>query len=306
MWWRLTNACAKARHATLAPTRGRCSRDIGSKPLPPLTDGIAFALARAIDDAQLDFKRDPTHSDLDFLAGKCKLTHCDPKSSGSPVGKAKRVRHILTSAVENHPEEGARFVEQLVVFIRTAGGFRADSPNFIGEGAFTNLRDAFKSEGFELASDGELRPAILDGLEGMALTEALHAYVRRAQKGVEDAALLTGTSKDLLEATAAHVLKEKWPTTSVPHHFPSLLGMAFTAVGLKTPETPTVQGEPPQHRLQRGLYEAACAINTLRNKQGSGHGRPWVATVTPEDARSAVQIMGTVAELLLRTLEVSK
>jgi hypothetical protein len=277
-----------------------------SKPLPPLTDGVAFALARAIDDAQLDVKRDPSHSDLDFLVGKCKLTHFDPKASGSPVGKAKRVRTILTSAVENTPEEGARFVEQLVVVIRTAGGFRADSPNYIGAGSLTNLRDAFKSEGFELASDGELRPAVLDALEGVALTDALKAYVRRAQKGVEDAALLTGTSKDLLEATAAHVLREKWPTTAVPHQFPSLLGMAFTALNLKTPQTPTVQGEPPQHRLQRGLYEAACAINTLRNKQGTGHGHPWLTTVSPEDARSAVQIMGTVAELLLRTLEASK
>jgi hypothetical protein len=276
------------------------------KPLPPLTDGIAFALARAIDDAQLDVKRDPSHSDLDFLVGKCKLAHSDPKTSGSPVGKAKRVRTILTSAVENYPEEGARFVEQLVVVIRTAGGFRPDSPNYIGGGPFTNLKDAFKSEGFELASDGELRPAILDGLEGVALTAALKAYVRRAQKGVEDAALLTGTSKDLLEATAAHVLQQKWPTTASPHHFPSLLGMAFTALDLKTPENHPIQGEPPQHRLQRGLYKAACAINTLRNKQGTGHGRPWVATVTPEDARSGVQIMGTVAELMLRTLETSR
>jgi hypothetical protein len=277
-----------------------------SKPLPPLNDGIAFALSRAVDDSQATVKRDPSHSDLEFLVGKFKLTHYDPKASGSPVGKAKRVRSILTSAVENHPEEGARFVEGLIINIRTAGGFRTDSPNYIGEEAFTNLRDAFKSEGFDLASDGELRPAVLDGLEGIALTEALKTYVRRAQKGVEDAALLTGTSKDLLEATAAHVVKEKWPTTAIPHSFPALLGMAFTAVDLKTPQTPVVNGEPPQHRLQRGLYDTACAINTLRNKQGTGHGRPWAATVTPEDARSAVQIMGAVAELLLRSLETKK
>jgi hypothetical protein len=277
-----------------------------SKALPPLTDGIAFALARAIDDAQLDVKRDPTHSDLDFLVGKLKLSHSDPKASGSSVGKAKRVRAILSSAVENHPEEGARFVEQLIIVIKSAGGFRSDSQNFIGDSSFTNLRDAFKTEGFELASDGELRPAVLDGLEGVALTEALKTYMRRAQKGVEDAALLTGTSKDLLEATAAHVVRERWPTMTVPQQFPALLGMAFTALGLQTSVNSAVAGEPPQHRLQRGLYEAACAINTLRNKQGTGHGRPWLPTVTPEDARSAVQIMGVVAELLLRTLEATK
>ncbi len=276
------------------------------KPLPPLTDGIAIALARAIDDSQLDSRRDPSHNELDFIVGKCKLAHCDPRTTGSTVGKAKRVRSILSSAVENHPEEGARFVDQLVVLIRSGGGFRADSLNYIGIPSFNNLRDAFKSEGYELGSDGELRPAVLDSLEGVALTDALKSYVRRAQKGVEDAALLTGTSKDLLEATAAHVLREKWPSIPVPQVFPTLLGMAFTALKLKTPEDKVVQAEPPQHRLQRGLYEAACAINTLRNKQGTGHGRPWVSTVTPEDARSAVQIMGAVAELLLRTLESSK
>jgi hypothetical protein len=277
-----------------------------TKALPPLTDGIAFALARAVDDAQSDAKRDPTHSDLDFLVGKLGLSHSDPKASGSSVGKAKRVRAILSSAVENYPEQGARFVEQLVIVIRTAGGFRPDSPNYISGGSISNLRDAFKAEGFDLASDGDLRPAVLAGLEGVSLTEALKAYVRRAQKGVEDAALLTGTSKDLLEATAAHVVRERWPTMIVPQQFPALLGMAFTALGLQTSVNSAVAGEPPQHRLQRGLYESACAINTLRNKQGTGHGRPWLPTVTPEDARSAVQIMGAVAELLLRTLEASK
>ena len=37
---------------------------------------------------------------------------------------------------------------------------------------------------------------------------ALSSYVERARKGGEDAALLTGTAKDLLEATAAYVLTE--------------------------------------------------------------------------------------------------
>jgi hypothetical protein len=276
------------------------------KPVPPLTDGIAFALSRAIDDSQIDVKRDPTHSDLDFLVSKFKLSQADPKTSGSPVGKAKRVRAILSSAITNHPEEGALFVDQLVTMVKSYGGFRPDSPNFIGDGAIINLQAAFSSEGFVLGSDGDLRPSVLDGLEGVELTVALQAYVRRAQKGVEDAALLTGTSKDLLEATAAHVVRERWPSIPPPQNFPALLGMAFTALGLMTPENHPVDGEPPQHRLQRGLYEAACAINTLRNKQGTGHGRPWAATVTAEDARSAVQIMGAVAELLLRTLAGTK
>jgi hypothetical protein len=45
---------------------------------------------------------------------------------------------------------------------------------------------------------------------------------------------------------------------------------------------------------------------TLRNKQGTGHGRPWLPSVTPEEARRAVQMMGCVTEMLLAHLKARK
>jgi hypothetical protein len=78
-----------------------------------------------------------------------------------------------------------------------------------------------------------------------------------------------------------------------------LLGQAFVAVGMTTPQTPAQPGEPPQCRLQRALYEAGCAVNAMRNKQGTGHGRLWLPTVSDADARAAVQLMGIVARFLL-------
>jgi hypothetical protein len=81
-----------------------------------------------------------------------------------------------------------------------------------------------------------------------------------------------------------------------------LLGQAFVALGLTTPQDSIVPGEPPQHKIERAMYDLACGINQLRNKQGSGHGRPWVSTVTPKDARAAVESMGLVAEYLLEKL----
>lgn len=270
--------------------------------LAPLNDGILFALARLVDDAQVA-TREPSHSDIEFCISRWKLTEGDPKSQGQVVGKAKRVRAVLSWAIENHYEGGRGFVEQLTSMVRSCGGFRTDSPNYVGQEAITNLRDAFASEGFLLSSDGELRALVLDTLSGMELTKALEGYVRRAQRGAEDAALLAGTSKDLVEATAAHVLREVWNTVNPPHNFPTLLGQAFVAIGLKTAEEKPVNGEPAQHRLQRALYDAACAINTLRNKEGTGHGRPWLQSVTAVEARHAVQVMGTVADLLLITLK---
>ncbi|MCZ7591041.1 MAG: abortive infection family protein [Kiritimatiellae bacterium] len=272
---------------------------------PPLNDAIAFAVARLVDDAQTD-RRDPSHSDILFCITQWKLTPGDPNSQGQTVGKLKRVRAVLGWAIEHSHENGRGFVGQLLAMVRTHGGFRADSPNHVGQDAIANLREVMASEGFILTSDGELRPAVLDALEGTELTEALAGYVRRAQKGAEDAALVVGTGKDILEAIAAYVLRECWNNANPPHNFSAALGQAFVALDLKTPADAAANGEPPQHRLQRALYEAACAVNTLRNKQGTGHGRPWLPTVTAEEARHATQVMGVVGDLLLRALRKKK
>jgi hypothetical protein len=136
-------------------------------------------------------------------------------------------------------------------------------------------------------------------LGGAQLTDALESYVRRARRGSEDAALLVGVGKDLLEATAAHVIHERFGHYPQQNNFPTLLGQAFVAVGMTTPQNPSTPGEPPQCRLQRAMYEAGCAVNSLRNKQGTGHGRPWLPTVSDGEARAAVQLMGIVAGFLL-------
>jgi hypothetical protein len=234
------------------------------------------------------------------------LTKADPKSQGQTVGKEKRVRATLSWALEYDFQNGQRFVSQAVGFIRSRGGFRADSQNFVGNESIRNLRSEFGKEGFELTEDGDLRPKILESLTGQELTQALQNYVRRAQKGSEDAALVTGTGKDLLEAVAAHVLFELNNVTSPPHNFPTLLGQAFIALSLKTSAEKVEPGESPQHRMQRGLFDAALAVNTLRNKQGTGHGRPWIPQVTEAESRNAIQVMGIVSDMMLACLKSKK
>lgn len=159
--------------------------------------------------------------------------------------------------------------------------------------------EAFKRERYTLSTDGELQPAALDTLTGIELTDALEAYVRRARRGSEDAALLVGTGKDLLEATAAHVIETRYGHYPQHANVPTLLGQAFTALGLATPQVAPTTGEPAQRRLERALYEAGCAVNALRNKQGTGHGRPWLPTVTDDEARAAVQLIGIVSSFML-------
>lgn len=271
------------------------------KPLPPINDTILFALSELVDDAQTG-RRDPSHDQIGFCIERAGLKFIDPVAQGQPLGKAKRMRAVLSSALNENFTAAQQLTDIFINQIRGLGGFRAASPNFVGEHAIQNLQAAFDAEGFVLTADGELTPKVLDSLAGAVLTEALQTYVRRAQRGADDAALLTGTGKDLLEATAAHVLVEVWSKNDPPHVFPALLGQAFIAVGLKTSADTPQPGEPPQHCLHRAMFDAACSINRLRNKQGTGHGHPWLPTVTTAEARIASQTMGIVAGMLLDAL----
>jgi hypothetical protein len=266
----------------------------------PLTDAVVIAMQKLVDD-QIQ-RRDPSHSDIQRQINAAGLAHLDPCQQGQVVGKAKRVRGVLAAALEDAPDAGEQLVHGLVTCVRSCGGFHPSSPNYAGDAAIETLRAAFRQEGFILDSEGVLQTVVLDSLSGTALTDALQAYVRRAKRGVEDAALLTGTSKDLLEATAAHVLVTKY--NHYPNHanFPGLLGQAFVALGFATPADNEQPNESPQRKMQRGLYQTACAINALRNKQGTGHGRPWLPTVTKAEAKVAVEIMGCIAELMLAAL----
>lgn len=268
----------------------------------PLTDAVIVAVARIVDDSQAE-TRSPSHSDIEFQINRAGLIGADPKTQGQTVGKAKRVRATLSWALENDLAKGEQLVANLIAHIRGCGGFRESSPNFVGHDAITDAADAFRSEGYELGHDGDLRPLLLESLAGAQLTAALESYARRAKRGTADAALLIGTGKDLLEATAAHVLVEKWGSHSTQSNFPTLLGQAFTALGFSTPAEGQKPGESPQRAVERALYELGCSVNRLRNKQGTGHGRPWLPTVTDAEAHTAVEAMGVISEFMLSGLK---
>lgn len=264
----------------------------------PLTDSIVVAISQLVDDAQSS-RRDPSHSELDSAFSKASLVDGDPKKQGQTVGKAKRVRAVLSWAIEHNPSGGALLVAQIIELIRGHGGFRDSSSNYVGLNAIESARSIFSTEGYDLSLDGELRPKLLDNLSGALLTDALESYVRRAKKGSTDAALVTGTGKDLLEAVAAHILQQRYGSYSHQSNFPTLLGQVFVALNLATTADAIVSGESPNRRIERAMFDLACGINQLRNKQGIGHGRPWLPTVTENEARMAIEVMGVIAERLL-------
>ena len=148
----------------------------------PLTESTIFAVSRLVDDAQSG-KREPSHSDLEAQIARAGLLPGDPKAQGQLVGKAKRIRYILTWALDHNPDAGERFIQSLISLIRSCGGFRSASPNYVGAEAIANAQEAFKAESFLLTADGELQQYLAQNLSGAAMTAALEAYVKRAQRG---------------------------------------------------------------------------------------------------------------------------
>ncbi|VVE80347.1 abortive infection family protein [Pandoraea sputorum] len=275
--------------------------------LLPLNDAIVAVVCQLIDDSTAkraggDF-REPTHSDIEFLVNKFGLAALDPKQQGQQVGKAKRVRAILHETMVGDEEAGARLVHSILIKVRACGGFRKGGDNYVGDEAIANAKSAFDSEGFWLAEDGTFGAKVLDGLKGPELTAALRLYSIRAQRGSEDAALLMGTGKDLMEATAAHVLTTIAGRYPEGANFKALLGMAFTSLGLAVPEQAVEPGEAHAKELERGLFTAACGANKLRNKEGTGHGRPWTVNVGAAEAKAAIEVAGTVSAYLLDKLQ---
>jgi hypothetical protein len=134
---------------------------------------------------------------------------------------------------------------------------------------------------------------------------ALRSYVVRAQQGFSDSVLVVGTDKDLLEATAAHVLTEQYGSASDQSDFPTLLGQAFHALGLDAQRPKAEKGglDGARTALHVALYELGLSVNRLRNKSGAGHGRPFLPSLSPGEVRAATEAVGLIAGRLLDGLD---
>jgi len=269
----------------------------GATSLPPLSDAIITVLGRLVDDYQSP--REPSHDSISTQFHRAGLMDADPEQR---VGKRKRVRAVLSYAIEQDEIAGRKLVGYLIAELRGCGGFRNTSPNYVGAEAIEDARAAFREEGFELSSEGSLAPLGFDDLIGPEAIDILRQHAMRAARAADDSPLVVGTSKDLLEACAALVLHQRYGTYDTSANFPTLIGQAFAALGLDS-IGPQKSGEAAQRRVERAYYESACAINALRNKEGTGHGRPWMPTVTRTEAQIAIRTMGSITLFLLARLQ---
>ena len=267
----------------------------------PISDLTIVAISKLIDDAQVE-SREPTHYDLEVQISKAGLTKADPKSQGQTVGKAKRIRATLNWAIESNPPAGSKLIGLVLSHVKAVGGFRETSQNYVGKEQIINAISAFDSEGFSLSENGDIRPKILDNLKGRQLTEALQAYAQRAKRGSEDAALLSGTGKDLVEATAKHIIQTKFGSHPPNANFPTLIGQAYAALQMATPETPKTPNEPAIKDYERAIFHMSAAINRVRNKEGTGHGRLCITALSDAEAHNIIESVGVVTEFMLQRL----
>jgi len=264
--------------------------------IPSLTDDVAFAAIRLV-----DASRPPSHDELSRLIAGVNLSVADP---GPEIGKVKRMRAVMDNAMARDRAAGARLVSRLIATVRSNGGFRADSEMCIGRDTYTNLRDAYRAVGYELDEDGQLRPRLLDSVPATESHEVLRTYVQRIRTGAMDAPLVTGTGKDLLEATARKINDDNGATYA-GHDFPGTLFHAFRVIGLEAPPQNVIETlardlhPDPRRRVEQALYILGCEVNRLRNAEGTGHGRPWAANVAEIEARTAAQAMALISERLL-------
>lgn len=267
------------------------------KPRPPISTAIASSVANMV-----SADRPPSHHELTQLFGRVGLHSFDP---GESVGKLKRARAVLAAAADKAPNRGSDLIASLLESLQAGGAFLPESPSFLGTDLLSNAQAAFRQHSWVLEADGRLRPLLLDAVDEAAWGPALATMVTRARTGDDDAALVTGTGKDLLEGAARHVLVEHGGTYDERIGFAGTLFQAYMAVGLK-PLTPHELKElreiidtDPQRQLEQALYLLAIAINALRNAEGTGHGRPFLPKVTREEAKAAVESMAVISGFLL-------
>ena len=251
----------------------------------------------------------PTHDELTRVFERARVSRFDPAQYEDTVGKRRRVRTVLSRAVEADPEAGGDLVKQVVVLIRSKDGFVTGSQHYPGSRAVDRLRAALARSGYELTDDGDIRPSTLEGLRGQELSVALRSYVERVRRGRDDPALVVGTSKDMIEAAAKEVVAA-CSTERPKQQLPRLIEQCFDAMSL-----PTVRWEDFKSfrisldattewgRLIQALQVLARCIGDLRNAEGTGHGRARQSSLTPLQGEISAEAAAVISTLLLRTLD---
>jgi hypothetical protein len=170
------------------------------------------------------------------------------------------------------------------------------------------LRKRLRPYNLALSNTGAVAGGSQLGVEVAAILDlpTLRDHIGRINVALvnDDAPLLLGSSKELLETTAKFVLDEL--QIDPPGEFPALLARALEALGLhaKGVSNPDDEVALPVRRILGALQLIAVSINDLRNLHGTGHGRLQRGTrLGLRQARLAAGSACVLASAMLDTFE---
>lgn len=268
-----------------------------------VTDELAIAIRPFFED-----RRGPAMHELEEAFAILDVNHLDPEGeSPRPLSKATRIERVLVRATSENNQRGWEVFAKLIELVRAHDGFRPTSADFPGTDAFTTLRSVLRRAGYDLDDAGILRATVFEGLGHEETVAGIRSVIDRARRSGDDAALVTASSKEIVEAAARCVIQSLGHAYDPKANLPTTVETAFKGLGLSVPgfDKATKQfvlGGSEWERLSQAIYVVACELGRFRNEFGLGHGRPEPSTVSTVQAGVAAEISGAVASVLLNLM----
>lgn len=164
-----------------------------------------------------------------------------------------------------------------------------------------SLRSALLQRGWALDTDGRLDPLGDIDLE-VGDRQALNDQLNRLRRNTEDAGLLLGTAKELLESVGKFVLEENGCLPDRRIDMPEVMTVSMELLGIMPVQVDaSTEGSKQLRKVYQAVRTVVDAINELRNDHGTGHGRTLPSGVSVEAARFMIRQATMVAEIMLAT-----
>lgn len=262
----------------------------------PISDGIIGALANFTQGGS-----GPEHRKLTQVFVSCGCSDKDPfdETTRTP-NKVERITRVGQAALRL-PHAGRKFTEGLINQLRVSNVFGSERQFY--ENSIEVLADELKCVGWSLTDDGHLQPLDRFDLETGG-RPALEEQINRLRHSEENPGALLGTAKDTIESACKLVLEDNHRYPGANASFSTVLAQTFEVLDMKAGG---VDAEQPGGRALKTIYSSsqkiAVEINSLRNAQGSGHGRTLPTGVSVEAARYLAKQAILLAELILKTHE---
>lgn len=177
--------------------------------------------------------------------------------------------------------------------------------------SFEEVRDFLARDGYDLDQNlriharhlGHLQPHIEDLSDASGIQAELERIRRSVSEHPDDA---IGAAKQLIEATAKMVLKERGEPVNDHDDLADLVKRSQQSLLLHPRQSPVLTDPDATNAVKRilgGLSSIALGVTELRNQYGSGHGRLTAPSgLSPRHARLAVNAASTWCEVMLETL----